>query len=211
MQNERTIKPEIYDFEIPSTEKPRRLVISTNLLVPIKKDNEFFIRMFNMEPYSWDTWYPLYFTTDTEFVFNSCTYGDLLNEVTDYIKKFSKECERKEGLIRKIHSIMGITNFNIVRIGNLIPDNYISKYSKTKNVWSIYLIEFYLLCQPQGISNFNSNIIEFCDIPLKKESLKSIVQEGSYLEKPIVENTIQILKNKTMVNELKAKAVILDF
>lgn len=99
---------------------------------------------------------------------------------------------------------MKIENLNIKKEKDFLPDEYQIKYSVSKNVWSMYLIENFFIkdlkleIDAQKIDKNNA-----IWVPITDQTIKEIVNTGRYKKIKIVDTLIDLLKNTNIVNNLQ--------
>lgn len=105
--------------------------------------------------------------------------------------------------------LLGATDGNFSIELSPIPSEMWLKYSKTQDVWTFYYMEFLMVKQLPKI-NFdalNSNLIDF--LPMTDEIIQEVLQTGRYRGINIVDNTLDIIKDKTLLNKLLRNAITL--
>ena len=105
--------------------------------------------------------------------------------------------------------LLGVTEGNFSIELSPIPSEMWLKYSKTQDVWTFYYMEFLMVKQLPKI-NFdalNSNVIDF--LPMTDEIIQEVLQTGRYRGINIVDNTLDIIKDKTLLNKLLRNAITL--
>lgn len=137
---------------VPKEKMPTRLDSALNLYTNVSYKNKKGILLYNTNPTTWNSLYPFYelnhkFTFDNFYLNNeNVTYGMLINE---YIRIYHKEYEEKgytkENRIRTLKEEY-IKTFNLkdVKINAELTPVYELKYSKSKNVWTLYYFENYV-------------------------------------------------------------------
>ena len=194
---------------IPVNMKPHRFVISTNLLVPLYKKNDgYYLRLYNMDPDHWNTWFPFYYTTETSFNPKATCFKELFFEAQSFIGSAIDKDYRKERLKELFTMETNLVSI-FIQDSKLVPNRCLLKFSAAKHLWSLYIIEYYLSVKTDGNLSNQFHQYEYCDIALEEMALAKTIRTGAVKGIPIVENIIDLLKKPEIVNLFKQKALIL--
>ena len=201
----------ILDEKVPIEILPTRLDSAMNLYTNIKVNKKSGILVYNTNPDTWNTLYPFYeqnhkFTIDNyKFSKENITYRELLEE---YQKVYHKiyEIDNKNTKSVRIKTLIEeykkTFNLKAVHIGEELLPIFELKYSKSKNVWTLYYFENYavdkiddldtLLNQKlydQKILPLDSNITKLDGVELTSNIpyLLSLKQNIEKLKKNIIE------------------------
>lgn len=201
----------ILDEKVPIEILPTRLDSAMNLYTNIKVNKKSGILVYNTNPDTWNTLYPFYeqnhkFTIDNyKFSKENITYRELLEE---YQKVYHKiyEIDNKNTKSVRIKTLIEeykkTFNLKAAHIGEELLPIFELKYSKSKNVWTLYYFENYavdkiddldtLLNQTlynQKILPLDSNITKLDGVELTSNIpyLLSLKQNIEKLKKNIIE------------------------
>ena len=148
------ITKDILDEKVPKEILPTRLDSAMNLYTNIKVNKKSGILVYNTNPDTWNTLYPFYeqnykFTIDNyRFEKENLTYRELIEE---YQKIYHKiyEIEKKNTKSARIKTLLDeykrTFNLKSVHIGDELLAIFELKYSKRKNVWTLYYFENYVV------------------------------------------------------------------
>lgn len=143
----------ILDEKVPIEILPTRLDSAMNLYTNIKVNKKSGILVYNTNPDTWNTLYPFYeqkhkFTMDNNrFEKENITYRELIEK---YQKIYHKiyEIEKKNAKSVRIKTLLDeykrTFNLKSVHIGDELLPIFELKYSKRKNVWTLYYFENYV-------------------------------------------------------------------
>lgn len=202
--------PEFLKTSIPEECIPKRFAVATNILLCAVMDHaEKGFLLFNYEPEKWNQWYPYFSSISGKYIFNGSTYGDLVDAFEKDIVRRSDVQARIGKAEKNFLELLGVTNGNFSIELSPIPSEMWLKYSKTQDVWTFYYMEFLMVKQLPKI-NFdalNSNVIDF--LPMTDEIIQEVLQTGRYRGINIVDNTLDIIKDKTLLNKLLRNAITL--
>lgn len=135
--------------KVPLEMIPTRLDSATDLYTYTKNG----ILLYNINPNTWNVLYPFFqqankFTIDSYEIENkNITYKDLIeiyNNVynTEYVaKRGFDENTRKQVLIDEFNKTFGVSG---TKISDKLDSHYELKYSKSKNVYTLYHLESYI-------------------------------------------------------------------
>lgn len=154
------ITKEILDEMIPLEMIPTRFDSAMNLYTYVSYHGNTGIILYNINPNTWNCLYPFYelnhkFTIDSyKFDNKNLTYRKLIEQYQViykkvYEKEYSKNLRRKT-LIDEYKKTFNLDN---VEISDELRPIYELKYSKTKNVWTIYYFENYVASSIEPLDN----------------------------------------------------------
>lgn len=205
------ITKDILDEKVPKEIFPTRLDSAINLYTNVNINGKSGLLVYNTNPDTWNTLYPFYeqnykFTMDNySFAKENITYRELMEE---YQKIYHKiyEIENKNDKSVRIKTLLDeykrTFNLKSVHIGDELLPIFELKYSKSKNVWTLYYFENYvadkiddldtLLNQKlynQKILPLDSNITKLDGVELTSNIpyLLSLKQNIEKLKKNIIE------------------------
>ncbi len=209
------ITKEILNQKVPKEMLPTRLDSALNLYTNIHYKNKTGIIVYNTNPNTWNCLYSFYelnhkFTVDNyNFSVENPTYGELIEEyksiykkVYEQEKKYTKEV-RMNTLIHEFKKTFHLKNVNI---SDELEPIFELKYSKSKNVWTLYYFENYVANHVDNINDLlNQNLYEQKILPLDA-SIKTIdgidiASNITYLL--LIESNIEKLNNNLINVEEK--------
>lgn len=170
------ITQDMLDKKVPKDMMPTRLDSALNLYININYKSEKGIIVYNTNPNTWNCLYPFYelnhkFTID-KYKFNneSLTYGELIEE---YKSVYQKVYEQENGFKKEtrinilINEFKKTFNLKNVKISDELEPIFELKYSKSKNVWTLYYFENYVANRINDIHILlNQNLYEQKILPL---------------------------------------------
>lgn len=186
---------------------PTRLDSALNLYTYIKNKG---LVLYNVNPITWNCLYPFFelnhkFTFDNyTFSNNDITFEELIEEYqNEYQKIYEKEKgytkeKRKEILVSEYKNTFDLKN---VTIGAELEPCYELKYSKSKNVWTLYYFENYVASGVDDIEKLIKQKVydqEFIPLDSNLNKINGI---------DIVSNLPYILSNYSNVNILKENEI----
>ena len=201
----------ILDEKVPIEILPTRLDSAMNLYTNIKVNKKSGILVYNTNPDTWNTLYPFYeqnhkFTIDNyKFSKENITYRELLEEYQKVYHKIYEIYNQNTKSVRiktLIEEYKKTFNLKAAHIGEELLPIFELKYSKSKNVWTLYYFENYavdkiddldtLLNQTlynQKILPLDSNITKLDGVELTSNIpyLLSLEQNIEKLKKNIIE------------------------
>lgn len=170
------ITKEILNEKIPKDMIPTRLDSALNLYTNIHYKNESGIIVYNTNPDTWNCLYSFYelnhkFTIDNyNFNNENPTYGELIEE---YKAVYQKIYEQEKGYKKEarinilIEEFKKTFNLNNANINDELEPIFELKYSKSKNVWTLYYFENYVADKVDDINNLlNQNLYDQKILPL---------------------------------------------
>lgn len=166
--------------KVPLEMIPTRLDSATDLYTYTKHG----LILYNINPNTWNVLYPFFqqtnkFTNDSYEIENKdITYKDLIeiyNNIynTEYVaKKGFDESKRKQVLIDEFNKTFGVSG---TTISAKLDSHYELKYSKSKNVYTLYYLESYIANNIDDIDKllnqnvYKQEILNLNKYPLDKE------------------------------------------
>lgn len=203
----------ILDEKVPKQMIPTRLDSAMNLYTNVSYKGETRIIVYNTNPATWNCLYSFYelnhkFTIDEyNFGKEDITYRELIEE---YQKVYKEIYEDKKGNIKNIRKQILIDEykkaFNLkdVHINDELLPIFELKYSKSKNVWTLYYLENYVADSVNSFDDLlNQKLYEQKILPLDS-SLKeldgiALVSNIPYLLS--VQSNVEKLNNNLMKGE----------
>lgn len=203
----------ILDEKVPKQMIPTRLDSAMNLYTNVSYKDETGIIVYNTNPATWNCLYSFYelnhkFTIDEyNFGKEDITYRELIEE---YQKVYKEIYEDKKGNIKNIRKQILIDEykktFNLkdVHINDELLPIFELKYSKSKNVWTLYYFENYVADSVNSFDDLlNQKLYEQKILPLDS-SVKEL--EGVALVSNIpyllsVQSNVEKLNNNLMKGE----------
>lgn len=198
------ITKEILDEMVPVEMIPTRLDSAMNLYTYVSYHGNTGIILYNINPDTWNCLYPFYelnhkFTIDSyKFDNKNLTYRKLIEQYQAiykkvYEKEYSKNLRRKT-LIDEYKKTFNLDN---VEISDELRPIYELKYSKTKNVWTIYYFENYVASSIEPLDNLLNQRLYVQKILPLNSSINEM--DGT----PIVGNIFNLLSNKANIEKLR--------
>ena len=178
------ITKNLLNEKIPLEMIPTRLDSATDLYTYTKHG----LILYNINPSTWNVLYPFFqqtnkFTIDSYEIENKdITYKDLIeiyNNIynTEYVaKKGFDESKRKQVLIDEFNKTFGVSG---TTISAKLDSHYELKYSKSKNVYTLYYLESYIAKNIDDIDKllnqnvYKQEILNLNKYPLDKDSIMS--------------------------------------
>lgn len=207
------ITKEILNQKAPKEMIPSRLDSALNLFTCINNNTKSGILVYNTNPSTWNCLYPFYelnhkFTLDNyNFNIKEPTYEDLIKEYESVYKKIYEEEKgyiKKERINLLLQEYKKTFKLNNVKIVEELTPIYELKYSKTKNVWTLYYFENY-------VANDIDNINDLINQKLYEQKILPIdcnIQKLNGIE--IVSNLPYILSFSNNVEKLNNNIINLD-
>ena len=170
------ITKNILDAQVPKEMMPTRLDSAMNLYTNVSYNGKIGIIVYNTNPDTWNCLYSFYelnhkFTID-EYNFNkeNITYRELIEE---YQKVYKKIYEAEKGNTKDIRKQILIDEYKRtfslrdVNISTELLPIFELKYSKSKNVWTLYYFENYVADRVNDFSELiNQKLYEQKIMPL---------------------------------------------
>ena len=198
------ITKSMLDEKISKDMIPTRLDSAINLYIYIENKG---LMLYNVNPNTWNCLYPFYelnhkFTLDNYKISNEdITYRELINEYQKFYKGiheirngYDKE-KRKQILIDEYKKTFDVKD---VEIQDELEPYYEIKFSKTKNVWTLYYFENYVVNKIDNVDTLlNQNIYpqEYIDLDLSITKVNGVDVVSSLPYVLSIEKNIEILKN----------------
>ena len=203
----------ILDEKVPKQMIPTRLDSAMNLYTNVSYKDETGIIIYNTNPATWNCLYSFYelnhkFTIDEyNFGKEDITYRELIEE---YQKVYKEIYEDKKGNIKNIRKQILIDEykktFNLkdVHINDELLPIFELKYSKSKNVWTLYYFENYVADSVNSFDDLlNQKLYEQKILPLdssvKELDGVALVSNIPYLLS--VQYNVEKLNNNLMKGE----------
>ena len=203
----------ILDEKVPKQMIPTRLDSAMNLYTNVSYKGETGIIVYNTNPATWNCLYSFYelnhkFTIDEyNFGKEDITYRELIEE---YQKVYKEIYEDKKGNIKNIRKQILIDEykktFNLkdVHINDELLPIFELKYSKSKNVWTLYYFENYVADSVNSFDDLlNQKLYEQKILPLdssvKELDGVALVSNIPYLLS--VQYNVEKLNNNLMKGE----------
>ena len=158
------ITKNILDDQVPKEMMPTRLDSAMNLYTNVSYNGKIGIIVYNTNPDTWNCLYSFYelnhkFTIDEyNFTKENITYRELIEE---YQKVYKKIYEAEKGNTKDIRKQILIDEYKRtfslrdVNISTELLPIFELKYSKSKNVWTLYYFENYVA---DKVNDFNELI-----------------------------------------------------
>ena len=144
------ITTDMLDKKVPTEMFPTRFDSATDLYTCTEEG----IILYNINPTTWNLLYPFFgpkhkFTIDNYNIENkNITFNELIEIYKDVYHRYYEEkegyneCKRKQVLVEEFNNTFGINN---TTINNKLDFHYELKYSKSKNVYTLYYLESYIV------------------------------------------------------------------
>lgn len=204
------ITKDILDEKVPTEILPTRLDSAMNLYTNVNINRKSGIIVYNTNPDTWNTLYPFYeqnhkFTMDNyRFEKENITYRELIEE---YQKIYHKiyEIEKKNTKSVRIKTLLDeykkTFNLKAVHIGDELLPIFELKYSKRKNVWTLYYFENYVADKIDDLDTLlNQKIYD-----QKKLSLDPNIKELDGVE--LTSNIPYLLSLQQNIEKLKSNVI----
>lgn len=200
--------PEFMEKSIPAECVPKRFAIATNILLCAEIDeNKKGFMVFNYEPEKWNQWYPYFSSVNDMYSFKGVTYGDIVGIFKKNIMQRADVQTRIKKAEGAFLDLLGISDGHVILDDSpVVPEMWL-KYSKTQNMWTFYYIEF---LQVKSLSKCNLKLLDASVvdlIPLLDDTLDDVLKTGQYRGITVVDNTLDIIKNKAILDKLIQGAI----
>lgn len=207
MQNIKVLQTSAFlETPIPTECVPRRFAIATNILLCDKNKG---LLLFNYEPQKWNQWYPYFSSVNDMYDFNGIKYKDIVDDFYENIMQREDVQRRIFKAEKAFLDLVDVPN-GFVRLGDspIAPEMWL-KYSKTQNIWTFYYMEF---LQVEDISkidfeSLDHDVVDF--MPLTEDIINSVAESGQYRGVDVVDNTLDIIKNKEIISKLSLSSISL--
>lgn len=170
------ITKDILNQKVPKEMMPTRLDSALNLYTNVKYKNKSGIIVYNTNPDTWNCLYSFYelnhkFTIDNyKFSIENPTYGELIEEyklvyknIYEQEKGYTKET-RINTLCNEFTKTFKLTD---VCINAELEPIFELKFSKSKNVWTLYYFENYVAYKVENLNDLlNQSLYEQKILPL---------------------------------------------
>lgn len=208
------INQNFLDENVPKEMIPTRLDSAMNLYTNVSYDGNTGIVVYNTNPDTWNCLYSFYelnhkFTIDNyNFSNENITYRELIEE---YKRVYEKVYELEKGNTKNVRIQTLIDeykktfNLDDVHISDELLPIFELKYSKSKNVWTLYYFENYVADRVNNFGDLlNQKIYEQKILPLDS-SIKEI--DGVELASNIryllsIKSNVEILSNNLIKGEI---------
>lgn len=170
------ITKNVLDDQVPKEMMPTRLDSAMNLYTNVSYNGKIGIIVYNTNPDTWNCLYSFYelnhkFTIDEyNFTKENITYRELIEE---YQKVYKKIYEAEKGNTKDIRKQILIDEYKRtfslrdVNISTELLPIFELKYSKSKNVWTLYYFENYVADRVNDFSELiNQKLYEQKIMPL---------------------------------------------
>ena len=197
------ITKNLLNEKIPLEMIPTRLDSATDLYTYTKHG----LILYNINPINWNVLYQFFqhtnkFTIDSYEIENKdITYKDLIeiyNNIynTEYVaKKGFDESKRKQVLIDEFNKTFGVSG---TTISAKLDSHYELKYSKSKNVYTLYYLESYIANNIDDIDKLlNQNVYKQEILNLNKYPLDKEINDIKVVD------SVALLDDKTKLDLVK--------
>lgn len=170
------ITKNILNDKVPKEMIPTRLDSAMNLYTNVNYNGKTGIIVYNTSPETWNCLYSFYelnhkFTIDNyNFNKQDITYKELIEE---YKKVYETVYEKEKGNTKEVRKQILVDeykktfNLNEVHISDELLPIFELKYSKSKNVWTLYYFENYIADYVDSFNNLvNQKLYEQKILPL---------------------------------------------
>lgn len=200
MKNDYEVSQAMLFNAVDEETRPKRFAIATNALMVVQNDSGRYLLMVNVDPIRLNKWYPVFVSHNALHTFAANDYGELVEEFNSASDKHGFSIEtRRAACIKCLEEFVG-SSFEVEEIEKIDKDRYWIKYSKSQDIWTMYLFENYVF--------FVNNIIvpqrdDIALIPL--DDNLDWVETGIYKNLPIVDNMYELLKDENFRHILNKK------
>lgn len=207
------ITNDILDEKVPIEMIPTRLDSATILYTNVSFQGKDGIVLYNTNPETWNCLYSFYetnhkFTIDN-YVFskNDITYKELIEEYKKVYKEIYEEKQNniKENRIKTLsNEFIKTFDLNNVTIKDELEPVFELKFSKSKNVWTLYYFENYVANSVDSLNTLlNQKLYEQKILPLDSQ-----INEIDGIE--IATNIQYLLSKKENVDKLKNNSLKME-
>lgn len=189
---------------------PQRFAIATNfLLCADLGGGRKGLMLFNYEPQKWNQWYPYFSSVNAMYTFDGETYGDIETIFNNCIMQRKDVQDRLFKAEREFAGLLGIASGQIKIDKSPVGPEMWLKYSKTQNLWTLYLMEFLQISYlPQiHLESLDKDVVDF--MPLTDDVIRDVLATGKYRGIDVVENTLEIIRNNEILSALKSRSISL--
>lgn len=201
---------EFLSTPIPEDHVPQRFAIATNFLLCADLScGRKGLLLFNYEPQKWNQWYPYFSSVNAMYSFDGETYGDIVTVFNNCIMRRDDVQNRLAKAEREFSRLLGISPGQI-KFGKspVVPEMWL-KYSKTQNLWTLYLMEFLQISYlpPINLESLDNDVVDF--MPLTDDVIRDVLTTGKYRGIDVVDNTLAIIRDNEILSELKNRSISL--
>jgi hypothetical protein len=190
---------------IPPEVKVRRFAVATNILATVRDRERYYFLLVNSDPKIYNQWFSFYTTENDFYDFRSRTYEDLVAEFEDEILR-KNEINGIQDISYKFKEEF---NLSLLDLQDCDRDEYWLKYSKSANVWTLYLFRFFYVVRMNRVESFFGSLNENKVLaPLADVELKEILANHQFKGLPIVENIWRLLSDSEFLRFLKETATV---
>jgi hypothetical protein len=190
------------ESRIPVHAYPKRGSLTINCLLTVKVNNEIKICYHNFDPVNWNEWYPFFSFHHSEIEMEFEKPEDL----TGYFEKRSTIADKfvpsrmQSEVAERVKEVLGLDTV-IINPVPLLKNDYWLKFSKTRNVWTLYCFVFYCASniEPKG------RLLSIKDPYISLVPIEATTYQGI----KVVENTVEILSNKANYDFIVSNAIAL--
>ena len=191
MKSDYEITQDMFSKEVDEETRPKRFAIATNALMVLHDDSERYLLMVNVDPVKINKWYPVFVSHNSLYAFNANDYEKLIEEFTDASNEHGFSItSRRSACITYLEKFISST-FEVNRIDKIDEDRYWIKYSKSQDIWTMYLFENYAFFVDK-ISVPQRDDIAL--IPLKNNL--AWIETGVFAGLKIVDNMYMLLRDE---------------
>lgn len=197
------ITKELLNTKVSKDMFPTRLDSALNLYCNIKDKG---IIVYNVNPNTWNVLYPFFelnhkFTIDNyNFKNTDITYQELIDEYQQIFNKYKYDKNQRKEIL--INEYLNTFKLKSAEISDELECIYELKFSKSKNVWTLYYFENYVVNNIDDVNKLLSQNIysqEFISLSNKQDKINNI---------PIVENTVYLLTIDDNIKILNDNVVV---
>lgn len=209
------ITKEILDEKVPKNMMPTRLDSALNLYINVRTNDKSGLLVYNVYPDTWNLLYPFFemnhkFTIDDyKFSREDLTYRELIEEYQNEYKRIyeNEQGNTKDKRIKLLmDEFMKTFNLKDVTISKELTPIYELKYSKSKNVWTLYYFENYVATEVSEINDLVNQKTYPQEILALDSSLTEINGVGLASNIPYtlsIDSNLEILNNSIIYIEEK--------
>lgn len=174
------ITKDMLNQKVPKEMIPSRLDSATDLYTNTKNG----LIVYNIKPDTWNILYPFFqqknkFTIDNYIIENkNITYEELIGMYEENYHSYYEielgfnEEKRKEVLVEEFNKTFDVTG---TKISKKLDSHYELKYSKSKNVYTLYYLESYLVSEIDDVDKlleqkvYSQELLNLNSYPVVKE------------------------------------------
>lgn len=205
------ITKDLLDKKVPINMFPTRLDSAMNLYSNIENKEHSGLIVYNVNPTTWNCLYPFFelnhkFTIDNyNFSKTDITFRALIEE---YKIKYKEIYEEKNGFTKSkrikilIEEYINTFNLQNATIGDELDSFFELKYSKSKNAWTLYYFENYVVKEIKDINILlNQKLYQQEFMPLNEN-----ITEINGIE--VTSNISYLLSSKSNIEKLEKNKII---